>query len=123
MDRLEAAQAQSVYEALKDESVVNESAVSDNPKSVERIDTTDLVQGSVKARRHRTHHDKRATVGFDESPPIVRRISPQPITRLPSGLVSYQRPAGKLQVQVHHSQSSIEVFRKFLQKLDFENEL
>ena len=112
MDRLEAAQAQSVYEALKDESVVNESAVSDmvvaNPKSgIGRIDTTDLVQGSVKARRHRTFHEKRATVGFDESPPTVRRISPQPITRLPSGLVSYQRPAGKFRSRclIHRAQS------------------
>jgi hypothetical protein len=56
------------------------------------IDASDLVQGSVKSRR--SHRTSEKHVVIDDSPPRVRRISPQPVTRLSSGLYSYQRPPG-----------------------------
>lgn len=54
------------------------------------IETHDFVQGSVKTRRN---VEKR--VRIDNSPPTIQRIneySPQPISRLGSSLISYQRP-------------------------------
>ena len=72
--------------AKRDSSIV----VVDAKSVVGPIDATDFIQGSVKTRRRAGTAEKRVVI--DDSPPRVRNISPQPYSRLTSGLVSYQRP-------------------------------
>ena len=64
--------------------------VVDPKPAVNPIDAKDLIQGSVKTRRKAGAAEKRVVI--DDSPPRVRNISPQPYSRLTSGLLSYQRP-------------------------------
>jgi len=83
---------QIVEEAAEEPVVVAETPVPAVVVPKPTIDASDLIQGSVKSRRY--HRTTERHVVINDSPPSVRRISPQPVTRLPSGLYSYQRPAG-----------------------------
>ena len=88
------APVQIVEEAAQEPLVVAETPIPTVVVPKPTIDASDLVQGSVKSRRY--HRTSEKHVVIDDSPPRVRRISPQPVTRLSSGLYSYQRPPGAI---------------------------
>jgi hypothetical protein len=102
VDRLRSDPVETVYQSANDDAAHKTIPTNDLPPTVvvdpnaiipnESIDVSDLVQGSVKSRRRNKTSDRR--VQIDDSPPTVRKISPQPYSRLSSGLVSYQLPSG-----------------------------